>query len=75
MFKCARHSDTKQCIDLNIMYSSSTHVITTYRIGQYPLVKRPSRFTTVSATLIDNIFSSELEYKIDSEWYVGKWHH
>ena len=37
-----------------------------YSLGLYPLINRPTRITTTSATLIDNIFTSELENKIDS---------
>ena len=42
LLKCDSNSGTKQFIDL--MYS----------LGLYPLIKRPSRITTTSATLIDN---------------------
>ena len=52
-FNC--QSGTKQFIDLM------------YNIGLYPLIKRPSRITTTSATLIDNILTSEIECKIDSD--------
>ena len=36
-----------------------------YRLGLHPLISRPSIVIATSATLIDNIFTSELEYKID----------
>ena len=38
-----------------------------YSLGLYPLIKRTSRITTTSAILIDNMFTSELECKIDSD--------
>ena len=50
---------TKQCVD--IMYS----------LGLYALINRLSRLTATSATLIDNIFTSELEYKIYSGLLVN----
>ena len=59
LFKCDSHSGTKLFVDL--MYS----------LGLYPLINRPSRITTTSATLIDNIFTSELECKIDSGLLVN----
>ena len=54
LFKYDSHSGAKQFIDL--MYS----------IGLYLLITRPSRIITTSATLIDNMFTYELECKIDS---------
>ena len=59
LLKCDSHGGMKQFIDL--MYS----------LGLYPLIKRPSRITTTSATLIDNMFTSELECKIDSGLLVN----
>ena len=53
LFKCDSHRGTKQFVDL--MYS----------LGLYPLINRTSRITVTSATLIDNNFTSEREYKID----------
>ena len=50
---------TKQCVDLM------------YRLGLYPLISRPSRVIATSATFIDNIFTSELEYKIDGGLLVN----
>ena len=37
-----------------------------YSLGLYPLINRPTRITTTPAPLIDNIFTSELENKINS---------
>jgi hypothetical protein len=37
-----------------------------YSLGLFPLIKKPSRITSHSATLIDNIFTSELEMEINS---------
>ena len=51
MLKCDSHGGMKQFIDF--MYSP----------GLYPLIKRTSRITITSATLIHNMFTSELERK------------
>ena len=44
------HKGTKDFIDM------------LYSIGMYPLIDRPSRITCSSATLIDNIFTNELQH-------------
>ena len=54
LFKRDSRSGTKQFID--VMYS----------LGLYPLIIRQSRISATSATLIDNIFTSELDYNIDN---------
>ena len=57
LLKCDSHSGTKQFIDLM------------YGLGFYPLIKRPGKITTTS--VIDNIFTSEPECKIDSGLLVN----
>ena len=52
--KCDSHNGSKVFIDL--MHS----------FGLYPLIRRPSRITTTSATLIHNIFTNELENNVGS---------
>lgn len=48
--------------DVNIDLSASKHTATSYFLstmygrGFYPLITKPSRITSTSATLIDNIF-------------------
>ena len=37
-----------------------------YGLGLYPLIDRPSRITTHSCTLIDNIFTNQINYSIRS---------
>lgn len=37
---------------------------TLFSLGLYPQITKPSRITTYSATLIDNIFSNEIENNI-----------
>lgn len=44
------HKGTKDFIDM------------LYSLGMYPLIDRPSRITCTSATLIDNIFTNELQH-------------
>ena len=51
LLKSDTHSPTKQFID------------TMYSLGLYPLITRPSRITSHSATLIDNIFTNELRHE------------
>ena len=48
------HNGTKEFLD--VLYS----------LGLYPLINRHTRISTTSATLIDNIFTFEIESKIDS---------
>ena len=57
------------CGDFNIdLMKQDTHSHTTqyldtmFSMGLYPLITKPSRITTHSATLIDNIFSNELKH-------------
>ena len=37
-----------------------------FSLGLYPLIDKPTRITDHSATLIDNIFTNELDSKINS---------
>ena len=37
-----------------------------YITGLYPSITRPTRITTNSATLIDNIFTNIIDYKVES---------
>ena len=59
LLKCDSYSGTKQFVDL------------TYSLGLHPLINSPSIITAASATLTDNMFTSELEYKIDSGLLVN----
>ena len=52
LLKHEHHSNTKNFLDL--MYS----------LGFYPLIDKPTRITDISATLIDNIFTNELQHTI-----------
>lgn len=45
---------------------NSDFLETLYKNGLYPLITKPSRITTTSATLIDNIFTNVLENQITS---------
>ena len=36
-----------------------------YGLGRYPLIDKPTRITDISATLIDNIFSNELQHHLN----------
>ena len=79
LFNHVRNKDTLfLCGDFNIdllkrdSYSGTKHFIDMmHSLGLYPLIKRPTRVTTTSATLIDNISTSELECKIDSGMLVN----
>ena len=54
------------CGDMNVdllKYGSDTnthYVDTMFSLGLYPLIDKPTRITTYSATLIDNMFNNEL---------------
>ena len=48
------HTSTKNVLDM--MYS----------LGMYPLISKPTRVTSMSATLIDNIFTNEMKYQVNS---------
>ena len=48
------HTSTKNVLDM--MYS----------LGMYPLISKPTRVTSMSATLIDNIFTNEMKYQVHS---------
>ena len=37
-----------------------------FSLGLYPLIDKPTRITDHSATLIDNIFTNELDSKMNS---------
>ena len=37
-----------------------------YSCGLYPLITKPSRITDITATLIDNIFTTELQFQVNS---------
>ena len=61
------------CGDLNIdrlKYNDNTptknFVDMVFSLGLYPLIDKPTRITDHSATLIDNIFTNELDSKINS---------
>ena len=61
------------CGDLNIdllKYNDNTptknFVDMMFSLGLYPLIDKPTRITDHSATLIDNIFTNELDSKINS---------
>ena len=61
------------CGDINIdllKYGSdnnTTHYVDTmFSLGLYPLIDKPTRITAHSSTLIDNIFTNELNYNINS---------
>ena len=49
-----KHNGTKRLLDCM------------YGLGLYPLIDRPSRITTHSCTLIDNIFTNQINYSIRS---------
>ena len=54
LMKYETHNGTKRCLDCM------------YGLGLYPLIYRPSRITTHSCTLIDNIFTNQINYSIRS---------
>ena len=37
-----------------------------YSLGMYPLISKPTRIPSTSATLIDNIFTNEIKYDVNS---------
>ena len=37
-----------------------------YSFGRYPLITKPSRITDITATLIHNIFTNELQFQVNS---------
>ena len=54
LMKYETHNGTKRFLDCM------------YGLGLYPLIDRPSRITTHSCTLIDNIFTNQINYSIRS---------
>ncbi|KAK2183282.1 hypothetical protein NP493_317g00007 [Ridgeia piscesae] len=61
------------CGDFNIdILKHNTHNYTRtflddmYSFGLYPLITKPSRITDITATLIDNIFTNELQFQVNS---------
>ena len=54
LLKHDNHNNTEQFLD------------TTYSSGLYPLIDKPTRITDNSTTLIDNIFTNELRFKLTS---------
>ena len=61
------------CGDMNVdilKYGSDTntthYVGTMFSLGLYPLIDKPPRITAYSATLINNIFTNELDSTISS---------
>ena len=54
LMKHETHNGTKRFLDCM------------YGLGLYPLIDRPSRITTHSCTLIDNIFTNQINYSIRS---------
>jgi hypothetical protein len=50
----------------NVHANTSLFIDQLYSYGLYPVIKRPTRITSHSATLIDNIFTSELKAQIES---------
>ena len=54
LMKYETHNGTKRFLDCM------------YGLGFYPLIDRPSRITTHSCTLIDNIFTNQINYSIRS---------
>ena len=61
------------CGDFNIdILKHNTHNYTRtfldymYSFGLYPLITKPSRITDITATLIDKIFTNELQFQVNS---------
>ena len=61
------------CGDFNIdILKHNTHNYTRtfldymYSFGLYPLITKPTRITDITATLIDNIFTNELQFQVNS---------
>ena len=61
------------CGDINIdLMKHDTHAGTDnfinnlFSFGMIPLIKKPSRITSYSSTLIDNIFTNQMNQKIES---------
>ncbi len=54
LMKYETHNGTKRFLDCM------------YGLGLHPLIDRPSRITTHSCTLIDNIFTNQINYSIRS---------
>ncbi|XP_013868123.1 uncharacterized protein LOC106520513 [Austrofundulus limnaeus] len=50
----------------NMVKSTSNFIDTMHSLGLYPLITKPSRITTHSSTLIDNIFTNYMESKLRS---------
>ena len=44
---------------------SNTFVETMYGLGLYPLINKPTRITEFSATVIDNIFTNNINNKMN----------
>ena len=51
LLKCSNHNETKEFID--VMYGH----------GFYPLISKPTRVNSCTATLIDNIFTNKIDVK------------
>ena len=45
----------------NIHTSTNNFLDMMYSLGMYPLISKPTRITSTSATLIDNIFSLRMK--------------
>ena len=61
------------CEDFNIdILKHNTHNCTRtflyymYSFGLYPLITKPSRITDITAMLIDNTFTNELQFQVNS---------
>ena len=55
LMKYETHNGTKRFLDCM------------YGLGLCPLIDRPSRITTHSCTLIDNIFTNQINYEIENK--------
>ncbi|KAK2181419.1 hypothetical protein NP493_399g00014 [Ridgeia piscesae] len=65
------------CGDFNIdILKHNTHNYTrtfldyTYSFGLYPLITKPSRITDITSTLINNIFTNELQFQVNSSLLI-----
>lgn len=78
MFRNYNHKDIHICGDFNIdLLKAKSHrptgkfVDTMYSLSLYPVIIRPTRITAHCATLIDNIFTNNLNTTISSGLLVN----
>ena len=58
-------------LSYDVYRSSKEFVDMMFSYGYYPLINKPTRITNISTTIIDNIFTSDIEFSKQSGLLVN----